>query len=152
MSDAERLARVGRALIKDGVWNDALGKLSRHEATQFNALRKTLILLEEMSDKRAIKPVTIKTLASRPHAGAIASCHGRFPPKMTMSGALPTWWRIPEAFQQLLAKPLVDLNLVFEGWDEEAAEVRARICVGAKRLGRSAGAFDIMIAAHAEAL
>ena len=63
MSDAERLVRVGRALIKDGVWNDALGKLSRHEATQFNALRKTLILLEEMSDKRAIKPVTIEAIA-----------------------------------------------------------------------------------------
>ena len=37
-------------------------------------------------------------------------------------------------------------------WDEEAAEAHARIRVGAKRLGRSAGAFDIMIAAHAEAL
>lgn len=37
-------------------------------------------------------------------------------------------------------------------WDEAAAEAHARIRVGAKRLGRSAGAFDIMIAAHAEAL
>jgi tRNA(fMet)-specific endonuclease VapC len=37
-------------------------------------------------------------------------------------------------------------------WDEEAAEAHARIRVAAKRLGRSAGAFDIMIAAHAEAL
>jgi tRNA(fMet)-specific endonuclease VapC len=37
-------------------------------------------------------------------------------------------------------------------WDEEAAEVHARIRVGAKRLGRGAGAFDVMIAAHAEAL
>ena len=37
-------------------------------------------------------------------------------------------------------------------WDEEAAEAHARIRVGAKRLERSAGAFDIMIAAHAEAL
>jgi tRNA(fMet)-specific endonuclease VapC len=37
-------------------------------------------------------------------------------------------------------------------WDEEAAEAHARIRVVAKRLGRSAGAFDIMIAAHAEAL
>jgi tRNA(fMet)-specific endonuclease VapC len=37
-------------------------------------------------------------------------------------------------------------------WDEEAAEAHARIRVGAERLGRSAGAFDIMIAAHAEAL
>ena len=37
-------------------------------------------------------------------------------------------------------------------WDEAAPEAHARIRVGAKRLGRSAGAFDIMIAAHAEAL
>jgi tRNA(fMet)-specific endonuclease VapC len=37
-------------------------------------------------------------------------------------------------------------------WDEEAAEAHARIRVDAKRRGRSAGAFDIMIAAHAEAL
>ena len=37
-------------------------------------------------------------------------------------------------------------------WDDEAAEAHARIRVNAKRLGRSAGAFDIMIAAHAEAL
>ena len=37
-------------------------------------------------------------------------------------------------------------------WDEEAAEAHARIRVGASRRGRSAGAFDIMIAAHAEAL
>jgi tRNA(fMet)-specific endonuclease VapC len=37
-------------------------------------------------------------------------------------------------------------------WDEAAAEAHARIRVGAKRLGRSAGAFDVMIAAHAEAL
>ena len=36
-------------------------------------------------------------------------------------------------------------------WDEEAAEAHARIRVGASRRGR-AGAFDIMIAAHAEAL
>jgi predicted nucleic acid-binding protein len=36
--------------------------------------------------------------------------------------------------------------------DEEAAETHARIRVRAKRLGRNAGAFDIMIAAHAEAL
>ena len=62
-SDPRQLVRVGRALIKDGVWNDALGKLSRHEATQFNALRKTLILLEEMCDKKATKPVTIEAVA-----------------------------------------------------------------------------------------
>ena len=37
-------------------------------------------------------------------------------------------------------------------WDEEAAEAHARIREHAKRRGRSAGVFDIMIAAHAEAL
>jgi tRNA(fMet)-specific endonuclease VapC len=37
-------------------------------------------------------------------------------------------------------------------WDEAAAEAHARIRVCARRLGRSAGAFDVMIAAHAEAL
>jgi tRNA(fMet)-specific endonuclease VapC len=37
-------------------------------------------------------------------------------------------------------------------WDEAAAEAHARIRVCAKRIGRSAGAFDLMIAAHAEAL
>jgi tRNA(fMet)-specific endonuclease VapC len=37
-------------------------------------------------------------------------------------------------------------------WDEAAAEAHARIRVCAKRIGRSAGAFDVMIAAHAEAL
>ena len=37
-------------------------------------------------------------------------------------------------------------------WDEAAAEAQCRIRVCAKRLGRSAGAFDVMIAAHAEAL
>ena len=37
-------------------------------------------------------------------------------------------------------------------WDEAAAEAHARIRVYARRLGRSAGAFDVMIAAHAEAL
>ena len=37
-------------------------------------------------------------------------------------------------------------------WDEEVAEAHARIRVSAKHLGRSAGTFDIMIAAHAVAL
>jgi hypothetical protein len=59
IADAEWLVHVGRALIKD----DALGKLSRHEATQFNALRKTLILLEEVRDKRKNDPVTINAVA-----------------------------------------------------------------------------------------
>ena len=37
-------------------------------------------------------------------------------------------------------------------WNDEAAEAHAQIRAAAKRVGRSAGAFDIMIAAHAKAL
>jgi tRNA(fMet)-specific endonuclease VapC len=37
-------------------------------------------------------------------------------------------------------------------WDEAAAEAHARIRASSKRRGGSAGAFDLMIAAHAEAL
>jgi len=43
-------------------------------------------------------------------------------------------------------------RISIQPWDVEAAEAHARIRVRAKRLGRSAGAFDIMIAAHADAL
>ena len=37
-------------------------------------------------------------------------------------------------------------------WDQAAAEAHAGIRASAKRLGWSARAFDLMIAAHAEAL
>jgi tRNA(fMet)-specific endonuclease VapC len=37
-------------------------------------------------------------------------------------------------------------------WDAAAAETHARIRILARRRGRSAGVFDIMIAAHADAL
>ena len=37
-------------------------------------------------------------------------------------------------------------------WDEDAAEQHALIRANAKTQGRSAGVFDIMIAAHARAL
>jgi tRNA(fMet)-specific endonuclease VapC len=43
-------------------------------------------------------------------------------------------------------------RILIHPWDEAAAEAHARIRILAKRLGRSAGAFDIMIAAHADAL
>lgn len=43
-------------------------------------------------------------------------------------------------------------RITIHPWDREAAEAHARIRAAAKRLGRSAGAFDVMIAAHAEAL
>jgi tRNA(fMet)-specific endonuclease VapC len=43
-------------------------------------------------------------------------------------------------------------RILVHPWDEAAAEAHARIRILAKRLGRRAGAFDIMIAAHADAL
>ena len=43
-------------------------------------------------------------------------------------------------------------RILIHPWDAAAAEAHARIRVVAKRLGRSAGAFDMMIAAHADAL
>ena len=42
-------------------------------------------------------------------------------------------------------------RILIHAWDEAAAEA-ARIRILAKRQGRSAGMFDIMIAAHADAL
>ena len=54
MSDAEWLVYVGRALINDGVWNDALGKLA--EATQTNALgRRSICLRRSGASERAIQ-------------------------------------------------------------------------------------------------
>ena len=43
-------------------------------------------------------------------------------------------------------------RVVVHPWDDACAEAHARIRVTAKRRGRGAGVFDIMIAAHAEAL
>ncbi len=37
MSDEEWSVFLGSALVRDGVYNDALGKLARHEATLMNA-------------------------------------------------------------------------------------------------------------------
>jgi hypothetical protein len=61
-SDAKRLIEIGRTLIKDGIWNDALGKLASHEAKQLNSLRKVQIMLEEMRERRPAKPVTLRAL------------------------------------------------------------------------------------------
>jgi hypothetical protein len=63
MSDAGWLIFVGRTLIKDGVWNDALGKLARYESSLLNALRKTYLLLDDRSEKRLSKPKTIELTA-----------------------------------------------------------------------------------------
>jgi len=61
--------------------------------------------------------------------------------------------RLREANPSIMAAVRAFLaRVAVHPWDEGAAEAHARIRVTAKRLGRSAGAFDIMIAAHAEAL
>jgi hypothetical protein len=43
-------------------------------------------------------------------------------------------------------------RIAIQPWEAKAAEAHAQIRAQAKRLGRSAGVFDIMIAAHAAAL
>jgi len=43
-------------------------------------------------------------------------------------------------------------RILIHAWDDAAAEAHARIRIHAKRQGRSAGMFDVMIAAHADAL
>jgi len=53
MSDWELSVQFGRALIKDGIWNDALGKLARHEATLMNAFTKTLQMLILLEGNRS---------------------------------------------------------------------------------------------------
>jgi hypothetical protein len=60
-ADWEASVRLGRALIHDGAWGDALGKLARHEATLMNALTKTLLLLEEHRGTQR-EPVMLKAV------------------------------------------------------------------------------------------
>ena len=68
MSDEEWSVRVGRALITDGEYNDALGKLARHETTLMNAFTKTLqmvlLLQRERSQKR--ETVIVEAVALPP--------------------------------------------------------------------------------------
>jgi hypothetical protein len=68
MSDAEWMICVGRTLIKDGVWNDTLGKLARHEASLLNSLRKTLAMLEVVADAQLNTPANVNLTAL--HAAA----------------------------------------------------------------------------------
>jgi hypothetical protein len=44
---------IGRALLRDGVYGDALGKLARHETTLMNAFTKTLQMLLLLQNNRA---------------------------------------------------------------------------------------------------
>jgi tRNA(fMet)-specific endonuclease VapC len=43
-------------------------------------------------------------------------------------------------------------RVTVQPWDSEAAEIHAKLRADAKANGRSAGAFDLMIAAHARSL
>lgn len=43
---------LGPALIRDGICNDALGKIARHEATLMNAFTKTLQMLLLLQERR----------------------------------------------------------------------------------------------------
>ena len=63
LSDAETLICVGRTLIKDGVWSDAFGKLTRYETALLNGLKKTLAMLDEASGAQATKNTTISLKA-----------------------------------------------------------------------------------------
>ena len=54
LSNEEWSARnIGLALIHDGIWNDVLGKLARHEASLMNAFTKTLQMLLLLQSTRA---------------------------------------------------------------------------------------------------
>ena len=55
LSDAETLICVGRTLIKDGVWSDAFGKLTRYETGLLKGLKKTLAMLDDISGAQATK-------------------------------------------------------------------------------------------------
>jgi hypothetical protein len=60
MSDAEWLIRVGRTLMRNGFWGDALGKLTRYETTLLNALAKTLTILDQISENRESRLPTLE--------------------------------------------------------------------------------------------
>jgi hypothetical protein len=49
----EASVQCGRALIRDATWNDALGKLARHETTLMNAFTKTLQMLLLLQGERS---------------------------------------------------------------------------------------------------
>jgi hypothetical protein len=70
-SDWESSVELGRALIDDARYSDALGKLARHETTLMNAFAKTLQMLLLLQDKRSnteSKPVVLEAVALPPAA------------------------------------------------------------------------------------
>jgi hypothetical protein len=52
VEDWKASVHFGQALIEDASWNDALGKLARHETTLMNAFTKTLRTLHLLQEKR----------------------------------------------------------------------------------------------------
>ena len=72
LSDEEWFVRsLGAALIEDGINNDALGKLARHEATLMNAFTKTLQMLLLLQSNRAStqgEPAMLEAVAPPPAA------------------------------------------------------------------------------------
>jgi hypothetical protein len=70
-SDWKASFLLGKALIDDARYSDALGKLARHEATLMNAFTKTLqmlLLLQEDRAKRKGEPAVLEAVALPPAA------------------------------------------------------------------------------------
>ena len=70
-SDWKASVLLGKALIDDARYSDALGKLARHEATLMNAFTKTLqmlLLLQEDRAKRKGEPAVLEAVALPPAA------------------------------------------------------------------------------------
>jgi len=89
-----------------------------------------------------------KTVANMRRAGAAALSISSITMAEMLYGA-----RLRDGNPSLMSAVRAFLaRITVHPWDDEAAETHARIRVAAKRLGRSAGTFDIMIAAHAAAL
>ena len=64
---------TGVALIEDSKHQDALGKLSRHEAALMNAFTKTLQMLHFMQGRRSVENNAIIEAVAIPANGAEAT-------------------------------------------------------------------------------
>jgi hypothetical protein len=60
---------TGVALIEDSKHQDALGKLSRHEAALMNAFTKTLQTLHFMQNQRAVEDIAALETVAVPSDG-----------------------------------------------------------------------------------
>ena len=70
---------AGVALIEDSRHQDALGKLSRHEAALMNALTKTLQMLHFIQSQRPARMIQLSMLLPF-HRGKKLSCESWVPP------------------------------------------------------------------------